>query len=382
MNSLRQTDVNRDLIGTPNSRSALQTPALVVDVDALERNIQRMADHAGKFGRGLRPHAKTHKSIDIAKRQVKAGAAGVCTATVGEAEVMAGGGIDNVLITSPAIGDAKIERVMNLNAATNGLMIVVDAAANAAALASASAAAQKTLNVVVAFDVGLHRIGAAGWDDTVSIAQLIDDADYLHFAGVHAYAGNLQHIEPYEERASAASLVKNNLSTLVNMLHEAKVPTPLVTGAGTGTFEIDVEHSPYTELQTGSYIFTDVEYNRVALARDQHNPFEPSLFVRTQVISANHSGFVTTDAGTKRFSMGGAAPEVVTGAPPGAKYAFLGDEHGKLVFADAGQTLAVGSAIEVIPGHCDPTVNMYDCYHIVSGDTLIDIWPVDARGVI
>jgi D-serine deaminase-like pyridoxal phosphate-dependent protein len=382
MNTQRNVSINQNLIGQPGSRAKLQTPALIIDLDALERNVQRMAEHAAKFDRGLRPHAKTHKSVRIAELQVRAGASGVCTATVGEAEVMTAGGIRNLLITSPAIGSTKIERVMTLNQATTGLMIVVDDAANASELAEASAAQQHILNVVVAFDVGSHRIGAAGWDDTVSIAKIIHKAPYLNFAGVHAYAGTLQHIEPYEERASAASAVQIRLSTLVNMLSEADMPAGLVSGAGTGTFEIDAVHSPYTELQTGSYIFTDVEYNRVALARDQSNPFEPSLFVRSHVISANHAGFATTDAGTKRFSMGGAMPEVVYGAPDGASYGFLGDEHGKLIFKDQGQSVPTGTAIELIPGHCDPTVNLYDWYHLVRGDTLVDIWAVDARGVI
>ena len=202
------------------------------------------------------------------------------------------------------------------------------------------------------------------------------------FAGIHAYAGVFQHIEDYEQRSVMVATENARIAQLKTLLVEAGMKPSIITGAGTGTHEIDTQSGVFTELQTGSYIFTDVEYNVVALRRESSRPFEPSLFVRTMVVSANHDGFVTTDAGIKRFSMGGAAPEVVNGAPAASTYDFMGDEHGKLIFDDPSFRLPVGSAIELIPPHCDPTVNLYDVYHVVRGDTLVDIWPVDARGVI
>ncbi len=377
-----QLGPNAHLIGRPGSRVQLMTPALVIDLDALEGNIARMAEHARRHGVGLRPHAKTHKSVTIARMQVTAGALGACVATLGEAEVMVEGGVPGVLITTPVVTPAKIARLMALHRRADGLMVVADHLGNVDELASAAREGGGGLAVAAALDVGGHRIGAVGTDAALAVARRIDEAGSLAFAGIHAYAGPLQHIEDYGERRRRAEDVGAMVGELREKLDGAGIAPPLVSGAGTGTHDIDALHSPFTELQVGSYIFTDVQYDAVALREDMPRPFEPALFVRTTVVSTNVGGQVTTDGGLKRFASDGPPPQIASGAPDGARYEFKGDEHGRVVFAKDGDSLPLGAAVECLTPHCDPTVNLYDHYHVVRGDTLVDIWPVDGRGVI
>jgi 3-hydroxy-D-aspartate aldolase len=276
---------------------------------------------------------------------------------------------------------AKIDRLVALDRDAEGLMVVADNPDNVAALARAATAGRR-LEVVCALDLGGNRIGAVDPDAAVALAKRIAGADTLEFAGVHAYAGPLQHIADYRERRRLAKAAGEQVAALRDKLREARLDPAIISGVGTGTHDIDARDGPYTEMQVGSYVFTDVEYNAVALREYAARPFEPALFVRTTVISTNLAGFVTTDAGLKRFATDSVLPEIAAGAPAGATYSFKGDEHGRVTFAEAGQSLPPGAAIECLTPHCDPTVNLYDHYHVVRGDTLVDIWPVDARGAI
>jgi D-serine deaminase-like pyridoxal phosphate-dependent protein len=374
------------LIGRPGSRAELMTPALVLDLDSLERNIAGMAGFCRMRGVALRPHAKTHKSLAIARRQLAAGAPGICVATLGEAEVMARGGIPGLLITSPVVTRAKIERLLELREVAADLMVVADDLGNVEALARAAQARRavggKPLQVAVALDLGGRRIGVTNPESGLALARRIAASRGLGFAGVHAYAGPLQHIEDYDARRRQTEAASAEVAGLVARLEAAGLAPGIVSGGGTGTHEIDSRGGPFTELQAGSYIFTDVQYDAVALREDAPRPFEPALFVRTTVISANRRGLATTDAGLKRFATDGPPPEIVAGAPAGATYRFKGDEHGQVVFANDGDSLPLGAAVECLTPHCDPTVNLYDHYHVVRGDTLVEIWPVDARGAI
>ena len=372
---------NADLVGRPGSRALLATPALVVDLDALGRNIRKMADFCRDNGVALRPHAKTHKSARIARLQVAAGALGACAATLGEAEALVDGGIAGVLISSPVVQPSKIERLMALDARAGGLMVVADNPDNVDALAAAAAAA-RPLRAAVDLDMCSQRSGVPDADAGVALARRIDGAAGLEFAGVQAYAGSLQHIADFAERQRRAAEINSRVAELKDKLAAAGLRPGMVSGAGTGTHFIDGRGGDYTELQAGSYIFTDVEYNAVVLREDEPRPFEAALFVQATVISTNAPGFVTTDAGTKRFAMGCPPPEVVSGAPPGSTYGFMGDEHGKLVLGDASRRPPLGATVTLLTPHCDPTVNLYDLFHVVRGDTLVDIWPVDARGAI
>jgi D-serine deaminase-like pyridoxal phosphate-dependent protein len=367
------------LIGRPGSRARLSTPALLLDLDALERNIAAMAAHCRDLGIALRPHAKTHKSVAISRLQVEAGALGICCATLAEAEVIAGAGVAGVLVTSPVVTAAKIERLMALNGRARGLMAVADDAGNLARLAKAAGGAGKTLKVLVDLDIGLARTGAAGVDDAVALARQAAEAPALEFMGLQAYAGHLQQIADLEERRQASARALAPLAELKERLTALGLEPRVVSGGGTGTHDIDPAAGLFSELQAGSYAVMDVQYNAVAL-KPAANPFETALFVQTAVISANHPGFVTTDAGLKRFATDGPAPTIASGAPKGARYGFAGDEHGRVTFAAPGERLALGDLIECVTPHCDPTINLYDRYHCLRGDTLVDIWPVDARG--
>lgn len=340
-----------------------------------------MAAHCRAAGVNLRPHAKTHKSARIARLQLDAGAVGVCCATIGEAEVMVRAGLPGVLVTSPVVQPANVERLVRLAAQADDLMVVVDHARNALAIASAASAAGVTIGMLVDLDVGLGRTGVASVEDAVALARIVQESSGARFAGVQAYAGHLQHIEQFAARRELAEEQSRKVEALVHALTQAGMRPAIVSGGGTGTHDIDLRGGVFTELQAGSYTVMDVEYADVELRGGTVRPaFEPALFVRTTVVSANARGMVTTDAGLKRFATDGPKPRIASGAPEGAVYAFSGDEHGCVVFADASQSLPVGAALECVVPHCDPTVNLYDHYHCVRGDVLVDLWPVDARG--
>lgn len=372
---------NAGLIGKPGSRFELDTPALIVDLDALERNIAAMAAHARAENVALRPHAKTHKSVHFARMQLAAGAVGVSCATLGEAEIMVAGGIAGILITSPQVTPQKIARLVALNRqASQGLTIVIDHPANLAALDEAAAAADMQLAVLVDFAAGHGRTGCANEADLVALVHAARAAKALHFCGIQSYSGNLQHIAIRAERRRRALQELERLGAMVRGLRQSGIAVPIVTGAGTGTFDLDPEARIFTELQTGSYIFMDVDYQRAMKDGRNAPAFETALFVSAAVVSVNQPTYVTTDAGLKCFATDGPAPDVAAGAPVGSVYEFFGDEHGKLILPPGAKRPALGARLECVTPHCDPTVNLHDFYHLMRGDTLVDIWPIDARG--
>ena len=371
---------NASLIDERESRARLITPALVLDLDAMERNIATMAAHATAREVAIRPHAKTHKSVRIARRQLDAGALGICCATLGEAEALAEGGINGLLITSPIVAPAKIARLMALRQRHASLMVVADNMDNLRALEAAADASAHMLDVVIDVDVGLHRTGARDAGAAVALAEAVEASGSLRFAGLQGYAGHVQHIEDFGARRATSLGDLAPLREARDRLAERGIAVPIVSGAGTGTHDIDTEIGLMTELQVGSYVVMDVEYLDVH-ARDGGDwRFEPALFVRSTVVSANHDGSATMDAGLKCFATDGPLPRLHVGVPIGAHYEHFGDEHGRIVFAGANERLAVGAALECIVPHCDPTVNLYDHYHCVRGETLVDIWPIEARG--
>ena len=373
-------ELHAHLIGRQGSRAALNTPALVIDLEALDRNIAVMAGLAAGHGVGLRPHAKTHKSIDIARRQVDAGAIGLCCAKIGEAEVLADGGIDGLLITSPVAAPAAIERLATLAERSPGLMAVIDHPDVALAIDRALAAAGTMLDVIIDIDPGIRRTGVASSEYAVALAQVIEIAPRLRYRGVQFYCGAQQHIENYAERRAAIEERTRYLEDVIASLTEAGFAPEIVTGSGTGTHRIDLALGVFTELQAGSYVFMDAQYLDCDLADDPYPPFETALGVDTRVVSANHASLVTIDAGFKSLSTDGGTAVVRCGAPLDARFVFMGDEHGALVVAGIGDLLKPGDPVTLTVPHCDPTVNLYDTYHILRGDTLVDLWPVSARG--
>jgi D-serine deaminase-like pyridoxal phosphate-dependent protein len=373
-------DLNADLVGQPDGRSKLQTPALVIDLDVLERNIAHMAEFAAKRGIQLRPHAKTHKSAEIARRQIAAGAPGVCVAKLGEAEALADAGIENLLITSPVVTDKGIERLMALNARVSDLMATCDNPNVATRLEAAAKASGKTLKVVVDIDPGMSRTGIPMGDRAIALVEQVVKSPNLEFMGLQCYAGNVQHMESPNERRDRSLSVMRDLGELRDTLTKRGIKPKIISGGGTGTFDIDPDAHVLTELQVGSYVFMDRQYRDVWTKPGDAVPFETSLFVQTTVISANRDGMATTDAGFKSFATDAGSPEIATGAPEGANYFFFGDEQGGILYSTAGGKLVPGNVITCVVPHCDPTVNLYDVYHAVRGDTLETIWPVDSRG--
>jgi len=373
-------ELHAHLIGQQGSRAALNTPVLVLDIDALDRNIAAMASLVAAHGIVLRPHAKTHKSADIARRQRAAGAVGLCCAKIGEAEVLADAGIAGLLITSPVAAPRAIERLAALAPRAPDLMAVVDHPTVAQAIDRALTAVDGTLDVVIDIDPGAHRTGVASPGDAVALARVIHAAPRLRYRGVQFYCGSQQHIERYADRRAAIEELTRYLQTVIAALADAGFAPEIVTGSGTGTHRIDLALGVFTELQAGSYIFMDAQYLDCDLADGPTPPFETALAVDTRVVSANHPGQVTIDAGYKSLSTDGGDAVVQRGAPTDSRFAFRGDEHGALISPGIGETLAPGAPITLTVPHCDPTVNLYDNYHVVRGETLIDLWPVSARG--
>lgn len=352
----------------------LPTPCAVVDLDALERNIARMADRVRAAGVALRPHAKTHKSADLARLQIEAGAVGVCCAKLGEAEALAAAGIGDILVTSPTSTPALARRAAALAATGMRLAVVVDHPASVAHLAEA---AQVPLDVLVDVDVGLHRTGVADAPAALAVAAAIAAAPNLRLRGVQGYGGNLQHIAGLEARRAATLEATARLRAVVDALGAAGHRVETVTGGGTGTVSIDLEAGLFTELQPGSYVFMDREY-RDALGEDDDGRFETSLTIRSTVISANHPKFVTLDAGLKAFATDAGVP-IPLGRHAGCSYFFFGDEQGGLMRPQGGQ-IALGDVVEFIVPHCDPTVDRYCQLHLRRGEQVVGVWDVTARG--
>jgi len=371
---------NEALIGVAGGRALLDTPALLIERPVLLRNIARMAEFAATRKIGLRPHSKTHKSIEIARLQVAAGALGVCCVTLGEAEIMVGAGIPGVLITSPAVTPSKIARLIKLaaQAGPGGVMIVVDHPRNIAELDLAAAALDHPLDVLVDYGAGYNRTGAASHAELLALALLVGDAPNLRLRGLQCYAGNLQHITERARRTEAAAELRHTVAHLVEAAHGQGTPFEIVTGAGTGTHDLDPDGHVFTELQAGSYVFMDVDYRNALSDGLNSPPFEVALLVQTAVVSTNVEGWVTTDGGIKCFATDGPLPEVASGVDPTSRYQLFGDEHGKLF--PVGPRPALGARIELVTPHCDPTVNLHDVFHVMEGDTLVAIWTVDGRG--
>ena len=368
-----------EALGTQGSRWRIPTPALVVDLDAFERNVALMAERARAAGVALRPHAKSHKTAVLARRQIAAGAAGVCCAKLGEAEALAAQGIGAILVTSPIVGPLAAERAALLSLAIPAFALVVDHQDGVAEIAAAAQALGASVAVVIDVDPGLGRTGASSTDQVLAIARAIATAPSLRYLGVQCYGGQWQHMEGAEARAAAVHQGMAPLKATIAALAAAGFAPGLVTGGGTGTFAADTAEAVYNERQVGSYALMDRQY-RDCLADDPDGAFEQSLFVQAQVVSVNAQAWVTVDAGLKALATDGPAPVPAAGGRfSGCHYAFFGDEHG-LLMRPQGGPVARGERVELVAPHCDPTFDRYDFVHLVRGDALVDIVRVDGRG--
>lgn len=369
---------------------AIDTPALVVDLDAMDRNIQRLAEFAAKHQMLWRPHAKTHKSVNLAHRLLAAGACGVCVQKTGEAEALAAGGIDDIYISNEVIAPGKLARVAQLahtlSERGGRLSICVDSREGIERLAQALQGHPARLRVFVEIDVGQGRCGVLPGSAAVSLVQDIQRHASLEFGGLQAYHGKAQHLRGVVERREAIAEAVQAVHRTCEALQAAGLQTPLITGAGTGTLVLEAASGVYGELQAGSFMFMDADY--ASNERDPAQPhFEQALFVKTQVISASLDHAVC-DAGHKSHAIDSGLPQVLClVAGHELDYANGGDEHGLLRAARPGGPLPqLGQFLWLIPGHCDPTVNLHDHLIGVRGglvegvvDCIID---VDARGAL
>lgn len=360
----------------------VSTPALVIDAAALDANIARMATAARTAGVALRPHGKTHKSPDIARRQRAAGAIGLCCATLLEAEAMAAAGIADLFITSPVVGVDKCTRLAALHRRPRKdaqVMVVVDHPAQVDGILAALAPGDAPLALVVDVDIGQGRTGVADLENGVALAHRIAAEPRLSFAGVQAYAGHIQHIPDAQERRAAATASEQLIRALVARLRQEEMVPRIVSGSGTGTSAFDLDKGPYNELQVGSYVFMDADYGRILQPDGQRLPFDNALFVLATVVSANQAGQVTVDAGTKAMAVNGPLPDRLIGAPAGSHYTFWGDEHGTIHLPDGVARPEIGSRLLIGVTHCDPTVNLHPAYHVVTAQGTLERWPIVGR---
>lgn len=350
------------------TKQQLPTPALLLDLDKFEANLGRMTKRVKESGKALRPHAKAHKCAEIARRQVAAGAIGLCVATVSEAELMAAAGIPGLLLTSPVADPLKMARIFK-----TGAMVVVDHLQQVAWYEEAACAGNGKLDVLVDLDVGDHRTGARSPADAAEIAEAVDQAAHLELRGIQAYSVLGSHAGGLGERERVSAESFRIASRTLGIMLRRGLSTEIVTGGSTGTWEIDTAVPDLTELQAGSYVLMDLAYRREGL------DFEHALTVLATVVSANHPGFVTVDAGFKAFATDrGYGPEAVD--LPGSKYRWGGDEFGYVDMPDGLPKL--GSRLEFIPPHCDPTANLYDTIYACRGDQVEGVWPLKGRSDI
>jgi D-serine deaminase-like pyridoxal phosphate-dependent protein len=379
---VRAYDEVLEQLGEVNSRRLIPTPALACDLALLLANIERMAGLARDAGVALRPHVKSHKSAFIAKRQLEAGAVGLSFAKLGEAEAVVErlGAEDDppisVLLTSPLVGRHAAERAAVL-AAQCDLVVVVDHCDGVDEMEAAAVAADTTVSVLCDVDVGLGRTGVTGAAEALAVAERVNVATRLTFKGVQGYGGHLQHIAGREHRRAATITSTERLALVIEALDDAGFNVAIRSGGGTGTMGLDVEIGALNELQTGSYVFMDREY-RDALGEDLEGRFAQSLTLLTTVISANHDGYVTVDAGLKAMATDAGVPLVV-GHETTASYQFFGDEQG-MVTNPTGHSFRRGERLELVPPHCDPTVDRYDVIWLVHDDVVLDVIDVTARG--
>jgi len=348
----------------------VDTPALVLELDAFERNLHTLRDAVKGKPVRIRPHAKTSKCPDVAKRQIALGAVGVCCQKVSEAEAMVEGGIGDVLVSNEVVGAAKLARLAAL-AKKARIGICVDNAESLAQLKASGA----DVDVYVEIEVGMKRCGVPPGEPAVELARAILAAN-LRFAGLQAYHGRAQHLRTLEERHAVIETAAQHVAHTKRLLAEAGIACPTVTGAGSGTFMFEVQSGGWDEIQPGSYAFMDADYARNEWAAPLPR-FEHALFVLTTVMSRPSPTLAVVDAGLKASSVDSGLPGLWR--RPGLAYTHASDEHG---WVEGAEVPRLGEKLLLVPGHCDPTINLYDWYVCVRKGTVEDLWPITARGAV
>jgi len=361
-------------------KNDLPTPALMVDLDTFEANVARMIGYVKGKGRAIRPHAKTHKCAEIAKYIIRQGAVGACAAKISEGDALAAEGVTGLLITTAVIGRHKIERAVLLARRRPETIFVVDSAQNVKDLNDAATAAKLKMNVAIDLWVG-GRTGIVAGEGAVSLGEIISKQSNLRLQGVQAYAGHASHTKGWENRKKVSIEAMTPAVELRRALQAKGIPCDWLSGGSTGTYNIDTDIDGITEMQPGSFMFMDIDYNRIGAqsGSEAYNDFNNSLFVAATVVSKPKDDMAIVDAGLKAFS---------TDKPYGPQwrggealtYAFAGDEHGRIT-SPSGKSVQVGDRLEFIIPHCDPSVNLYDRIYAVRGEQVEAVWRVTARGM-
>lgn len=374
-------EVGYDIPALPGMDEAdIQTPCLILDLDALERNIRKMGDYARAHGMRHRAHGKMHKSVDVLKLQERlGGAVGVCCQKVSEAEVFVRGGIRDVLVSNQVRDPAKIDRLARLPLRGSRIIVCVDDIANVAELSAGAQRHGTTLECFVEIDCGAGRCGVRTTEAVVQIAQAIDAAPGLKFTGIQGYQGAMQHMDSFDDRKAKLDAAIAQVREAVEALTAIGLTPELVSGGGTGSYYFESNSGVFNELQCGSYAFMDADYGRI-LNRDgkriDQGEWENALFILTSVMSHAKPHLAVVDAGLKAQSVDSGLP-VIHGRTD-VKYIKCSDEHG--VVEDPDGVLAINDKLRLIPGHCDPTCNVHDWYVGVRGGKVEVVWPVSARG--
>jgi len=372
--------LNLPMIGEVGSRTRLETPAAVLDLDIFERNIATLAQTCKRGGIGFRPHAKSHKCAEIARRQMAAGASGICCAKPGELLALFEGGANDLMLSAPMASLAKIDALARAAAKGARIGVAVDRLDLVAAYAAAAARHATRFDVFVDLDTGLKRSGVANAQEAVALARAVVDEASLRYVGVQAYQGKVQHIDDFAARRDANAETNCLLREMLIALEQAGLKPGIVSGGGTGSHLLDAEAKVLTEVQPGSYVFMDEAYNSVDVYGRGGPEFGPALRVAVTVVGHSSAGFAITDGGSKSFALDGPAPRVFLGNELVGRIEWCGDEFGRVLPEAGRSTLAIGTVVECTVPHCDPTTNLHDFLHVVSGDSLVALWRVEARG--
>ena len=353
----------------------IQTPSLIIDFNIFEDNILKMKEFISNNNIKLRPHAKMHKSVDVAKFQLKHGGAhGICCQKISEAEVFARNGIKDILITNQITDFLKIKRLTKIAANNCNISCCVDNIENIINIQNSALENKTLINIYIEYDCGAKRCGLESFKEIQKLIDLIKTMPNINFLGFQAYNGSIQHIEDFDQR-------KINVQETCNKIKSLKLNfkkySPIITGVGTGCFDLEVNENVYDEIQVGSYAFMDAHYSSLKKDSRVNNTinFENALFVLSNVMSIAVKKQAVVDAGLKSMSIDSGLPTVFN---YDLKYVNCSDEHG--VIEDPENSLEINDKVFLVPGHCDPTCNLHDWYVIIKDDIVLDLWPVSARG--
>jgi D-serine deaminase-like pyridoxal phosphate-dependent protein len=348
----------------------LDTPSLLLDLDILEKNIARMADFLRDSPCTLRAHAKTHKCPTIAHKQIAAGAIGICCQKLGEAEIMAQHGVEDILITNQIVGKVKITRLIQLLGTAPKVKIAVDNPMNVLELSQAMETSGEKLGVLIEIDIGMGRCGVLPGKPALDLAKLVVQSKHLELAGIMGYEGHCVNIEDFKERREQTKAALSKLLEVRDGIESAGIEINIISSGGTGTYSITGSYPGITEIEAGSYVFMDTSYRRVL------DDFDQSLFVLATVTSKPAKDRIVLDCGVKTL-VGDLGTPQIQGLRPASKTK-LSEEHSIWFYENAMDDVHLGDKVRLLPGHCCSTVNMHDHYYVIQEGRVVDLWKISA----